>query len=169
MQFHQWQVDKPDLGVIPSMDCRVFHVCTRIFMCLLVRMCKDIVFGWQPSPLVSYQCFWDLITCSQEYCYKTGQEMLCLVRGLWKDIDLLRVFWVGCHSGRFFLGGWGRGRENSRTRTSGSFFSIQTRVFKQSHFLWYILYIEQWWFRFIMIRTIGNRSPFIRYNKQQSV
>jgi hypothetical protein len=36
-----------------SVDCRVFHVCARKFVSVLTRMsrCKDIVFGWQPSPL----------------------------------------------------------------------------------------------------------------------
>ncbi len=34
----------------------------RNFICRISRMCKGIVFGWQPSPLVSYQCSWDLIT-----------------------------------------------------------------------------------------------------------
>jgi hypothetical protein len=48
--------------VILSVDCCVFHVFTRNFIRRISRMCKDIVFGWQPSPLDSYQCFWDLIT-----------------------------------------------------------------------------------------------------------
>ncbi len=40
----------------------VCFVCERKFVCLLVRVCKGIMFGWQPSPLSSYQCFWDVIT-----------------------------------------------------------------------------------------------------------
>jgi hypothetical protein len=60
MQVHG-QFEKPD-QVILSVDCSVFRVCARNFICLLVRVYKGIMFGWQPSPLASYQCFWDVIT-----------------------------------------------------------------------------------------------------------
>ncbi len=43
-------------------DCRMLHMCARKFICLLILVCKGIMFGWQTGPLVSYQCFWDLIT-----------------------------------------------------------------------------------------------------------
>jgi hypothetical protein len=36
--------------------------CAHESSCLLSRLFKDTVFGWQPSPLAIYQCFWDLIT-----------------------------------------------------------------------------------------------------------
>jgi hypothetical protein len=38
-------------------------------------------------------------------------------------------------------------------------FSPETCVFKQTHFLYYILYIDQWGVHRIMIRTIGNDVP----------
>jgi hypothetical protein len=37
------QLEKPD-EVILSVDCRVFHVCTRKFICLLLRVFKGIMF-----------------------------------------------------------------------------------------------------------------------------
>ena len=49
-------------SVILSVYCLVFHVCARNFICLLSRMCKDIVNDWQPSVLTTYQCFRGLIT-----------------------------------------------------------------------------------------------------------
>ena len=67
----------------------------------LRKRCKGIVFGCQPSPLASYLYFGGILT--QEYCYKTGQEMLscdfasllfcehkftCLVGALLKDIGV---------------------------------------------------------------------------------
>ncbi len=59
IQFH-WPVEKTDEDIWP-VDCRVFHVCTRKFMCLLERLFKDTVFRWQASPLASYQWFRDHI------------------------------------------------------------------------------------------------------------
>ena len=55
----------------------------------------------------------------------------------------------------FFLGGRGRRRGLTRVSTSESF-SQKTRGCKQSHFLCYILYIEQWGFRYSMCQTITN-------------
>jgi hypothetical protein len=63
IQLH-WHVEKSD-EVILSVDCRatrVFHVWARKFICLLTRLGNVTVFRWQPNPLVSYQCFGDLIT-----------------------------------------------------------------------------------------------------------
>ena len=57
----------------------------------------------------------------------------------------------------FFLGGRGRGRGLVRASTTESF-SQETLGFKQSHFLCYILYIEQWGFRCSMRQTIANGS-----------
>ncbi len=33
-----------DETILP-VDCRVFHVCVRNFMCLLARLCNDTVLG----------------------------------------------------------------------------------------------------------------------------
>ena len=33
------------------MGCREFRVCARKFICLLIRVCKGVMFGWQTSPL----------------------------------------------------------------------------------------------------------------------
>ncbi len=54
-------MEKSDEVIFP-VDCRVFHVCARKFICLLARLFKGTVFWWQPSPLTSYHWFWDLIT-----------------------------------------------------------------------------------------------------------
>ncbi len=40
----------------------MFRVWARKFICLLVRVDKGIMFGWQTSPLTSYQFFRDVIT-----------------------------------------------------------------------------------------------------------
>ncbi len=58
------------------------------------------------------------------------------------------TFWVGC--GWFFLGGSGEGKRNYRSRTAVCF-RRTTRGSKQP-FLCYILYNEQWRFRFINFR-----------------
>jgi hypothetical protein len=60
IQLH-YHVEKPDETILP-VDCRVFHVCVQNFICLLARLCEGTVFGRQPSPLASYQCFCDLVT-----------------------------------------------------------------------------------------------------------
>ncbi len=56
MQLH-WHLEKTG-EVILSVDCRVCYVCTRNFICLLVRVCEVIVFWWKPSPLVHIRAFW---------------------------------------------------------------------------------------------------------------
>ncbi len=103
------------LGVIPSVDCRVFYVCTRIFMCLLARLWKDIVFGWQPSPLVSYKCFWDLITgiLLEDWTRDVvvwfwwskmcEHKCTCLVRGLCYIRDVFFTRDVCFHTTPFFI------------------------------------------------------------------
>jgi hypothetical protein len=60
-----------------------------------------------------------------------------------------------------FLGGAGEGKRKPQGTSSMVVFRCTTRVDKQDHFLCYILYIEQWGFRCIMLETIGNgvRGP----------
>ncbi len=86
------------VGDLSCVSCVItkFHVYSDV--------CKDTVFGWQPSPLVSYQYFWDLITgitgrntdtCPQKRCCRVildqnpkfcDHQVTCLVGGLWKVI-----------------------------------------------------------------------------------
>jgi hypothetical protein len=54
------------------------------------------------------------------------------------------AFWVGC--GCFFLGGAGEGKKTHQGKYCRVVFTGDVRV-EQSHFLCYILYIEQWRFR----------------------
>ena len=60
----------------------------------------------------------------------------------------------------FFLGGRGRGRGLTRASTTESL-SQETSGFKQTHFLCYILYIEQWGFHNSMCQTIVNGPPIL--------
>ena len=90
-----------DEAILP-VEYRVFHVCARKFIYLLTRLDKVTVFGWQHSLLASYQCLWDLITgipiqdrkrdvVTWFWWPKFCEHMCtCLVRGLWKTIEVLR-------------------------------------------------------------------------------
>jgi hypothetical protein len=51
--------------------------------------------------------------------------------------------------------GWGGGRERKRQGTFNRVgFHLTTHVFKQTHVLCYILYIEQWWIHYIKFQNI---------------
>jgi hypothetical protein len=72
----------------------VFFMCAYEISCLLARLFKDTVFWWQPSPLASYHCFWDLITAitlkvpsplcgiTQGSCRDRSPEIICMIHGL---------------------------------------------------------------------------------------
>jgi hypothetical protein len=54
------------------------------------------------------------------------------------------------------LGGTGRGRENVRSRSTGSVFAGRHSFLNIPIFLFYILYNEQWGFRCIKFQNIVN-------------
>jgi hypothetical protein len=64
-----------------------------------------------------------------------------------------------------FLDGAGGGKRKHQVTFSRVVFRT-TRVFKQVHFLCYILYREQWGFRYIILQTIVNGVPDPRYPGQ---
>ena len=77
------------------------------------------------------------------------------------DAEVLmgRRFGVGCGC---FFSGWGGGWKKKRQDTfSRVGFRWTTCAFKQTHFLCYILYIEQWEFRFFMSSDHHERYPQI--------
>jgi hypothetical protein len=57
----------------------------------------------------------------------------------------------------FFLGGRGRGRGNSRSRTTESFSQDDTSL-RTALSLCYVLYIDQWEFRFIKFQSIAKSA-----------
>ena len=68
--------------------------------------------------------------------------------------------WVGC--GWFFFGALGEdgdGEEKTPGDVQQGRFSLDDARFQTAPFLCYILCIEQWGFRCIMFKTIGNGVP----------
>ena len=68
-------MEKSDEEILP-VGCREFHVCTRKFMRLLTHLFKGTLFGWQPSPLGSYQWFWDLPYHTTDFLSPDTEDML---------------------------------------------------------------------------------------------
>jgi hypothetical protein len=66
------------------------------------------------------------------------------------------TFWVGC--GWFFWVGWGGKRKSQVTFTRVGF-HWTTLVFKQSHFFYVILYIEQWGFTLKTVKGLLHLVP----------